>query len=134
MSKDNKDLREKFLDNWGKRKEAEALFNKTIGNLDEELKKIAKKLMNLIPPELKIFKGNFFYPEKQFHETLAKWMKAWEKDSWPSDKIKDLTNYGFKDMDDAYKKLKLLRKAWKGIINVVVEYDDWYVSLYFKKP
>jgi len=97
--------------------------------LDDVLEQKLKVLLALVPKEL----------ETYFKESLfdANWLNNLYSNtimfSCNNDKIKEPEIYGFqKSKADVVKKMTLLRKAWKGIIDVDIDNSNWYVEVRFK--
>lgn len=101
----------------------------TLQALDTDLEELARQLMELIPPELERYKSETFWDIKNWLIHLENNTRA---GSCNSDRIKEPETYGFADMDDAYRKMQLLKSAWAGIIDVEVSNDDWYVEVRFR--
>jgi len=96
--------------------------------LDDTLDQKLKVLLALVPQELETY-----FKESVFD---AKWLKQLYSNtlmySSNSDKIKEPGSYGFKSKTDVVRKLKLLKEAWKDIIEVKIDDSDWYVEVRFK--
>lgn len=96
--------------------------------MEKKLKEISDQLFNLIPDELATYKN-----ESSFSET---WLLALYQNtvagSCNSDKIKEPSDYGFTDKDDAFQKLQLLKTAWQDHVEVTINDEEWYVKVEFR--
>jgi len=100
--------------------------------LNDTLRKIAERLLALVPDELEIWKESRF-PDV---DTIVRWLNDHKKfmDTKEGFVIEPSTDEeiddedektGLKDRADAIVKYKLLKKAWEGIIDVqIVEEED----------
>lgn len=108
---------------------------------------IMKYLISLIPPELAILKrGIFSLPTKeqvaedQRYRSLLEDRIDWirivcdetQKGLHVEKKFRrnELGDYGFESLEDAFNKLQLLKKAWKGLVDVEVEKAEDMVLIY----
>ncbi|MFZ2151387.1 MAG: hypothetical protein WAZ12_01140 [Candidatus Absconditicoccaceae bacterium] len=97
--------------------------------LDDTLEQKLKVLLALVPKELETY-----FQESSFD---AKWLKDMYSNtlmnSCNNDKIKEPESYGFKKSKaDVVRKMKLLKEAWKDIIDVDIDNRSWYVEVRFK--
>lgn len=91
-----------------------------MSELDKELNGLAKTLLDLIPSELNKFAAECMYLNGYLN--AAEWLQGLydgrESDRPASDSIREFRDYGFKGKADAVQKMSLLKKAWKGLIDI----------------
>lgn len=104
----------------------------TIDALNKRLEDYAQKLRGLIPPELKQFAAESFLANPTYLVKLIAGIARVEGDSGYaclSEKFKEPRDYGFKDTDDVVRGMKLLKKAWQGLLDVKIDTSCGYAKV-----
>ncbi len=95
--------------------------------LKEDLEMRIEIMLDLVPDGVKEYMNQYLL--------TSEWLQALYNNSvrgdFNLDKIKELSDYGFKSNADAIRKLTLLKEAWKDVMEIKIA-DRGYIEVKFK--
>ncbi len=98
-----------------------------LSTLFAERADLAQRVLDLMPACLAEFKSEKFYTPNDAAKFLQLLYDNRNNPYHPTDdkfRPDDMRDYGFKSRNDAYRKMKLLQRAWRGLIEVSIDNQD----------